>query len=187
MQSKSLDKPLSRLLSKLKLAVLSIKAFGKLLLYGHLYEEVQGEQFNLRTTLTFTGDWQNFIYYKGDESLDINDLNELLASEEELIDEAKLLSAKIASYLQAITYLPGLFALLIAGGVIYYFNSAIPNEIVELVSTHDFNVFGEEWQKVASVSTAAIVGLLRKRLMNYLLLCFHYLRKLTLGFINLFR
>lgn len=161
---------LKHLSNRLLLACNSLKVFIKLIRKGHIYEEVSSENFKLQAEITFTGDWQNFIYYTGKEDLNQNEIEELLALDEELLEKSKELMEKLRSYFRGLRTIPWLFSLLLSAGIVRFTQTYWTEEFASLIHEGSIHLTQENWHAALGTLSPLLIIPIRKKAINLVML-----------------
>ena len=161
---------LKHLSHSLILACNSLKVFIKLMRKGHIYEEVYGENFKLQAEISFTGDWQNFIFYTGKEDLNQNEIEELLALDEELLEKSKGLMEKLRSYFRGLQTIPWLLSLLLSAGIVRFTQTYWADDFATLIYEGSVHLTQENWHTALGTMSPLLIIPLRKKALNLLML-----------------
>lgn len=181
-----MEKPLSKLSNNLKAVFGSFRVYGKLIARGHIYEEIEGDNFVLQSELTLLGDWQNYISYKGIDKPDQLTLNQLLSDDITLLDQFKEHNQQMLINLQGIKAFPWLIAsLLVLGSTgVAWLNCA--EEYLLLYEKGLSSISKENLHLLYSPGISVATLVFRKLLIRYVMLVGHYLLRIVNGVKRLF-
>lgn len=168
-----MEKLLSKLLNNLKVGYASFKVFRKLIISGHIYEEIEGDNFFLRSELTLLGDWQNYISYKGTDKPDQLTLHQLLSDDVSLLDQFKVHSQQMLRNLKGIEVFPWLMAsilILLSSGFAWF---KLGEEYLLLYEKGIGSLSQENLHLLISPGVSAILLVFKKRVIRYAMLLVH--------------